>query len=160
MISAAGLYTAPSAVPATNPVTVTATSTEDTTKSGSTSVTITAASSGGITISTLGSTAINPLATLTVTGTGFAANTQAISVMFITTSGQVITVPVSASDATTLQVLVPPQYDSASGTFPSAQVYVQVMQVGSYTTSFSNVLTGLTINALTAIPSGVSTGGR
>jgi hypothetical protein len=158
MISAAGLYTAPSAVPATNPVTVTATSTEDTTKSGSASVTITAASSGGITISALGSTAINPLAALTVTGTGFAANTQAISVMFITTSGQVITVPVSASDATTLQVVVPPQYDSANGTFPSAQVGVQVMQVGSSTTSFSNVLTGLTINALTPIPSGVSTG--
>lgn len=39
-ISTAGLYTAPSAVPATNPVTVTATSSADGTKSGSTAITI------------------------------------------------------------------------------------------------------------------------
>jgi hypothetical protein len=42
-ITAAGLYTAPSAVPSTNPVSITATSTEDSTKSGSAAVTITAA---------------------------------------------------------------------------------------------------------------------
>jgi hypothetical protein len=42
-ISTAGLYTAPSAVPGTNPVTVTATSAADTTKSGAASLTITAA---------------------------------------------------------------------------------------------------------------------
>ena len=41
-ITSAGVYTAPSAVPATNPVSVTATSTQDTTKSGSASVTVTA----------------------------------------------------------------------------------------------------------------------
>jgi hypothetical protein len=41
-ITSAGVYTAPSAVPATNPVSITATSTEDTTKSGSASVTVTA----------------------------------------------------------------------------------------------------------------------
>jgi hypothetical protein len=40
-ISTAGLYTAPGAIPSTNPVTVTATSQADTTKSGSSSVTIT-----------------------------------------------------------------------------------------------------------------------
>jgi predicted GH43/DUF377 family glycosyl hydrolase len=42
-VSSAGVYTAPSAVPANNPVSITATSTEDTTKSGSTSVTLTSA---------------------------------------------------------------------------------------------------------------------
>ena len=157
-ISAAGLYTAPSAVPATNPVSITATSSANTAKSGSASVTVTAASSGGITISALGATSINPLATLTVTGTGFAANTQAISVMFITTGGQVVTVPVSASDATTLQVVVPPQFNSTNSNFPSATVDVQVMQVASSTTSFSNVLTGLTINALPPAPTTIPAG--
>jgi hypothetical protein len=46
-ITSGGVYTAPAAVPATNPVTVTATSTEDTTKSGSTPVTITASGGSG-----------------------------------------------------------------------------------------------------------------
>jgi len=64
-ISISGLYTAPSAVPSTNPVTVTATSVADTTQYGSASVTVTAAPASG---ASAGTTDANGLVTLSSGG--------------------------------------------------------------------------------------------
>jgi len=84
-ISSTGVYTAPNAVPATNPVSITATSTQDTTQSGSASVTITApaptitavaAACAPTSVATGGSSQC----TATVTGTGAYSSTVAWSV--------------------------------------------------------------------------------
>jgi hypothetical protein len=63
-ITSAGLYTAPAAIPATNPVTITAVSTANTAKSGTASITVTAAA---------------PAPTVTLSATALAFGNQATS---------------------------------------------------------------------------------
>src|SRR6185437_6289423 len=79
-VSATGLYTAPAAVPSPAAVTVAATSKEDSTKSGSATVTVSKPSTG-FSISSLSAMTIDPLAVLTVTGTGFTPAGAAIAVV-------------------------------------------------------------------------------
>jgi len=160
-ISSAGLYTAPSTIPATNPVTITATSTANTTKSGSATITITAATSGSITITALSETSANPFDLLTITGTGFINATAAISVMFIPENGDpVVTFPVSLmpSDPGTVQVMVPPLTNSA-GNLSAEIVDIQVVAYSTTTTYASNTITGLPVGALPSVsaPTGAVT---
>jgi len=86
-ISTAGLYTAPSAVPSTNPVTITATSTEDTTKSGSAIASVTVATLAITSLSTTSPIALTPM---TVTASG--VNTSSpISLTFSDSDGFSVT---------------------------------------------------------------------
>ena len=157
-ISATGLYTGPSTVPSSNTVTVTATSVADTTKSASAAVSITAASSE-LQISSLSETTANPFDSLTITGAGFSQGTLAISVLFIPKNGDApVMIPVSASDSTSVQVLVPTFTGLASGTFTAETVDVQVVEFSDSTTYLSNRITGLNVNALASVPSGVPVG--
>lgn len=148
-ISSAGVYTAPSTVPATNPVTITATSTEDTTQSGSASVTVTTASPGDITISALSENSATPFDPLTVTGTGFSNGTAAISVLFTPENGDPpLMIPVSSSTATSLQLMVPAFLAQATGAFSAETVDVQVVAFSSTTTYLSNTIKGIPVSAL------------
>lgn len=157
-ISIVGLYTAPGAVPGTNPVTVTATSVADGTKSASASVTITVVAST-IQITSLSATTINPLAPLTITGTGFDPANSAISVLLTPeSSGAPISVPAVAATSTTVQIAAPLFLSTVSGLFTAGTVDVQVIQVNGSTLFTSNVLTGLQINAPPTIPAGIASG--
>jgi hypothetical protein len=112
-ISAAGLYTAPSAVPTANPVSITATSTEDGTKSGSTMVTVTSAAST-IQISSLSESTANPFNLLTITGSGFDSSaivnfssasigfSQNIPPIFVSQTSLIVSVPALFSAATSI----------------------------------------------------------
>jgi hypothetical protein len=157
-ISPAGLYSAPSTVPSTNPVTVTATSTQDTTQSASTTLTITVVSSE-LQIDSFSETSVDPLAQLTITGTGFDPTNAAISVLLIPESGGTpIAVPAFAATSTTVQIAVPLFLNEGTGTFTVGNMNLQVIQLDGSTLSTSNVLTGLTINAPPAVPTGVAAG--
>jgi hypothetical protein len=157
-VSTGGLYTAPSTVPSTNLVTVTATGLADTTKTASATVTITAASSA-LQISSLSETTANSFDSLTITGTGFSEGTLAISALFIPENGDPsVMIPVSASDSSSVQVMVPTFTGLTSGTFTAETVDVQVVQFSSSTTYLSNRITGLHVNALPSVPSGVAVG--
>ena len=127
-ISAAGLYTAPAAVPATNPVSITAVNPEDTAKSGSAMVTVTAAAAAGITVNSVsnsspvpltqiqvGTSGINSANAVTVTysdGSGFSATEQAVRVQ---------------SDGTVIAG-VPLFIDSATGEIGSGTVSMVLSQ--------------------------------
>jgi len=156
-ISTTGLYTAPSAVPSTNPVTITAVSTADTTKSGSSTLTITAAS-GTPSITALSETTANPFDSLTITGTAFNQGTEAISVIFTPESGDTaVMVPVSATTPTSLGVMVP-TFSNSSGAFTAETVDVQVVLFSSTTTYLTNTIKGLPVAVLPPVPSGVAAG--
>jgi len=155
-ISAGGLYTAPATVPNPDTVTVTATSVADTTKSASATVTVTAAA-GPLQISSLSANSINPLTPLTITGTGFDPANSAISVVLVSEAGNpTLTIPAFAATSTTVQIMVPPL--PVTGTFSGDIVDLQVIQVDGGTLSTSNITTGLSVNALPALPSGATTG--
>jgi len=157
-VSATGLYTAPAAVPSPAAVTVAATSKEDSTKSGSATVTVSKPSTG-FSISSLSAMTIDPLAVLTVTGTGFTPAGAAIAVVFTpTTGGAPITVPVSVATATTLQVAAPLYFNTTTGTFTAGTFSVQAVQLTSATVSTSNVIAGFGVNAPPAVPSGLPIG--
>jgi hypothetical protein len=156
-VSTTGLYTAPAAMPSPAAVTVTATSQEDTTKSGAATVTVAKASTG-FAISSLSATTIDPLAVLTITGTGFTPASAAIAVVFTPSAGTPITVPVSVVTATTLQVAAPLYFNTTTGTFTAGTFSVQAVQLTSTTLSTSNVIAGLHVNAPPAVPSSLPTG--
>ncbi len=157
-VSTTGLYTAPADVPSPAAVTVTATSKEDTSKSGSATITVSKASTG-FTISSLSTMTIDPLAVLTITGTGFTPAGAAIAVVFTPTAGGApITVPVSVATATTLKVAAPIYFNATTGPFTAGTFSVQAVQLTSTTLSTSNVISGLGVNAPPAVPSGLPTG--
>jgi hypothetical protein len=129
-ISTAGLYTAPSAVPATNPVTVTATSTEDTTKSGSATVTITSAPST-VQISSLSETTGNPFDSLTITGSGFDSTA---TVNFSSSSGG-FSVDIQPIFVSPTSLIVPVPVIRSGTTFFSGAVNVVVVQSSAQSSS-------------------------
>lgn len=113
-ISAAGVYTAPAAVPTPNPVTVTATSTQDPTKSGSASVTI---STGQLSISSLSTTSLVPLTAVVVTTTGVDPNSP-ISLTFSDGAGFSVTespIRVDTSGSGMMVVAVPLYVNPTTG---------------------------------------------
>ena len=113
----------------------------------------------GVQISSLSLTTVDPLAPLTITGTGFDPANAAISVLLIPESGGLPTsVPAVAATSTTAQISVPPFLNMRTGTFTAGTVDVQVIQLDGDTLATSNVVTGLQINAPPAIPAGVAPG--
>jgi hypothetical protein len=145
-ISSAGLYSAPSAVPATNPVTVTATSTEDTTKSGSSSVTLTATSSS-VTVDSISPMNAMPGALLTISGSSFDA-TASPMVVFTESGGFSLQVPPTAVTGTTITVTVPPFIDSATGAFGPGSYSISVNQTSGSQSVTSNQVAGFQVLAL------------
>jgi len=157
-INSAGLYTAPAAIPTTNPVTITATSTANTAKSGTASITITA-STLAVSISSLSETSGSPFDALTITGAGFSLGTVAISVVFTPENGDpAVMVPVSASSAASIQAMVPAFFNSTTSSFTAETVDVQVILFSSSTTYLSNTINGLKVSVLPSVPSGVAAG--
>jgi len=110
-------------------------------------------------ISSLSETTANSFDSLTITGTGFAEGTLAISVLFIPENGDPsVMIPVSASDSGSIQVMVPTFIGLGSATFAAEIVDVQVVQFSSSTTFLSNRIAGLQINTLPSVPDGVPVG--
>ena len=67
-------------------------------------------------------------------------------------------IPASASDSTSIQVMVPPFSSLASGAFSAETVDVQVVRFSSSTTYLSNTIGGLTVSVLPPVPNGVPAG--
>lgn len=149
-ISSSGLYTAPSAVPATNPVTVTATSTQDTTKSGSANLTITSPASS--VVSSFSPQSSLPGGTITITGSGFDP-TEGPTVVFTEAGGLAVPVTPTAVTSTSITVTAPPFIVSSTGAFAAGSYSVSVNQ----SSGSSNSVAGLQIAALPAIPSAPGT---
>jgi hypothetical protein len=112
-------------------------------------------------ISPLSQTSISPLTPLTINGSGFDPANAAISVLLVSEEwNPPVTVPAFASTDTTIQIMMPPLplAGMLQGTFAGDVVDVQVIQVDGGTISTSNVVTGLVVNALPAVPSDVVAG--
>jgi predicted GH43/DUF377 family glycosyl hydrolase len=143
-ISAAGLYTAPSSVPVTNPVTITATSTEDTTKSGSAQVTITVPA-----VYTIGGT----ISSLTASGLVLANGTDTVSPAANATS---FVFPTALASGASYSVTVKAQPNGltcsvtdGSGTVGSIDVMnVQVACAASGDYTIAGTISGLTASGL------------
>jgi hypothetical protein len=101
-----------------------------------------------------------PLLPLTIGGSGFdPSGGSAISVRFIPENGApAVTVPVTAVNSNGLQTSVPPFFDVASGNSTSVVVDVQVVEISGSTVSTSNIITGLKVDSLPAVPAGVPPG--
>jgi len=114
----------------------------------------------GVQISSLSETTVDPLTALTITGSGFNPSASAaISVLLTSESGNPpVVVPVFTPTATTIQIVIPPLFSVASGTFAGDIVDVQVIQSSGNVLFTSNVIQGLQVSALPAVPSGVATG--
>lgn len=126
---------------------------------------VTCSSGGGgddsrtIQINTLDKTTVDPLAQLTITGSGFDPANAAISVVLIPQSGgKPMVVPAISATATSVQIIVPPIFDPSTVKFVEGTVDVQVIQLAGSSFSTSNVLQGLRINAPPEIPSDVRPG--
>lgn len=150
-ISSSGLYTAPGAVPAANPVTVTATSVQDNTKSGTASVTITAPASS-ITVASFSPQNALPGAVITITGSGFDA-TEGPTVVFTEPGGLAIPVTPTAVTATSITVTAPPFVNASTGAFASGSYSVSVNQ----SSGSSNAVAGMQIQSLPTTPSAPGT---
>lgn len=108
-------------------------------------------------ISSLSGTSVSPLTPLTISGTGFDTTNGAISVLLVSEAGNPsFTVPAFAITSTTVQVMVPPL--PVTGTFSGDIVDLQVIQVDGGSLSTSNIITGLQVDALPAVPAGTTTG--
>jgi large repetitive protein len=109
-------------------------------------------------ISTLSETSGNPFDPFTITGTGFGQGNLAISVVFTPENGDTpVMIPVSASNATSVQAMVP-TFLNTPGAFSGETVDVQVVEFSSNTTYLSNTIKGLVVSGLPPVPSGVPAG--
>jgi len=116
------------------------------------------AAQGGIAISSLSGNSVPPFGTLVINGSGFDPANAAISVLLIPTAGgPPISVPAAAATANSIQISVPPLLGATQGIATGA-ASVQVIQLEGTTLSTSNVVTGLQITSLPAVPAGVVPG--
>jgi uncharacterized protein (TIGR03437 family) len=110
------------------------------------------ASQGAIAISSLSGNSVPPFGTLVINGSGFDPANAAISVLLTPTAGgPSIAVPAAAATANSIQITVPPLLGATKGLATGA-ASVQVIQLEGTTLSTSNVVTGLQITALPAVP--------
>ena len=110
------------------------------------------AGQGGIAISSLSGNSVPPFGTLVINGSGFDPANAAISVLLTPTAGgPSIAVPAAAATANSIQICVPPLLGATQGIATGA-ASVQVIQLEGTTLSTSNVVTGLQITALPAVP--------
>jgi len=148
-------FTGPSSIPSPNTVNIQASSVADSTKSASMSIAVVTL----IGITAIDRTIADPFTPLTVSGTGFTQGSLAISVMYLPENGNSpITIPASVSNATTVQAMVPPIFNSTLGGFESGIVDVEVVAFSGNQTFISNRITGLQINTLPPVPAGVTVG--
>lgn len=128
--------------------------------SSATSPSATSPTSAAIQISSLSQTTISPLTQLTINGTGFDPASAAISVLLTPACSGCppISVPAFAATTSTLQIVVPPFFDTSTGIFTAGAFNVQVIQLDGNALSTSNVITGLQVNAPPTIPTGIPTG--
>lgn len=120
---------------------------------------IAARQSTGVSIASLSRTSVKPFQKLVITGSGFLPATSAISVVFNPKQrGVKISVPAYSVSSTQVEVIVPPIPDPQNGGFGFGAVEVQVLQISSDTVSSSNVLAGLDVAPMTAVPASLKPG--
>jgi hypothetical protein len=97
--------------------------------------------------------------TLTINGSGFDPTNAAISVLVKPKgTGLPAVIPVFSATPTSLDVVIPPLVDSATGNFTSGSVDLQVIQVTSSTVNASAVVAGPSIADPYTVPASVKTG--
>lgn len=152
-------YTAPTTVPSPSNVNIAATSVADAAQSASATETVFALSAK-LQISSLSETSAKPFDSLTVQGTGFQDGVLALSVLFTPENGDSpLMVPVSASDLSSVQAMVPVFADS-SGNFVAETVDVQVIGISTGTVYLSNTIQGLQVGAPPAPNTSAPVGAR
>ena len=110
-------------------------------------------------ISALSQTGAQPFSSLTITGTGFSGGTSAISVVFTPENGDpAVMIPVAASSATSIEVMVPTFNNLSSGAYSAETVDVQVVQFSPTATYLSNTIKALPVSNLPPVASGVPSG--
>jgi hypothetical protein len=111
-------------------------------------------------INSLSQNSVAPFGQLTITGAGFNSSANAaISVLLTSQTGNPpVAVPVFSPTSTTLQIIVPPLFNVALGTFGADTVDVQVIQWDGTSLYTSNVMTGLQVGTLPSVPAGVANG--
>jgi len=120
---------------------------------------IAARQSATVSIASLSRASVKPFQRLVITGSGFQPATSAISVVFNPRQrGVKISVPAYAVSATQVEVIVPPIPDPQNSGFGFGAVDVQVLQISNDTVSSSNVLTGLDLVPMTAVPAAMKAG--
>lgn len=123
------------------------------------SATVTIVHNDLIQLSALGGMTATPFTSLTILGTGLTQAKAAVSVRFIPQNGNpAMTLPVSAPSLSSVQVMVPPLFDPATGSSISGAVDVQVIQVSGTAVLTSNLITGLQIGALLPTPTSTPLG--
>jgi hypothetical protein len=100
-------------------------------------------------INSMDSTNVEPLARLTITGTGF--NLAATITVSFSHDDISLNVPVLEATTTSVTVVVPPYIDKSTGDFDTGTVSVQVTQNSASGSATSNTLSGLQIAALPAL---------
>ena len=109
-----------------------------------------------------------------ITGSGFQPSTSAISILIYPNTGAPnacgspvgrasprilpVAVPVGDATSTTLEIAVPALINAANGTFTSAAVKVQVVQISATSVETSKQLTGLCILEIPTVPPNVTAG--
>ena len=97
--------------------------------------------------------------TLTVNGSGFDPANAAISVLIKPKgTGLATAIPVFSAASSSLDVIVPPLVDSATGAFTSGAVDLQVLQVTATSVNASSVVAGPSVALPYTVPSSVRTG--
>jgi hypothetical protein len=118
-----------------------------------------AQSVAGIAIASMDRASVRPFDRLVITGSGFQPASAAISVLFVPKQhGVPVVIPVYSATATRLEVIVPAFLDPAAGDFGFGQADVQVVQVTGDHVMSSNVLSGLDVAPVPALPASVGTG--
>lgn len=152
-ISTAGLYSAPSAVPSTNPVSVIATSTEDTTKSGSAAITIGPALVSIQVTPAYPSVAAGGTQQFTATGTFSDSSTQNLTSTVNWTSSSTAAATIGGSGLATALVGGTTTIQAASGTLSGSTSLIVTASTGTVSPAAgvtdANGLATLVSNGLT-----------
>lgn len=121
--------------------------------------TVTPAAATKLAITSVSSSSLAPLQSLTITGSGINAAGGAVSALLTSENGNAsIVVPATVVSAGAVSIVMPPLPGSASPAFTGDTVDVQLIQLAGGVLSTSNVLTGVTVLALPALPAGAVTG--
>jgi hypothetical protein len=103
------------------------------------------------TLSTFAPASAAPASLVAITGSNI--NPAATLTLALSDNmGYTVNIPLAAAAAVGVQVSVPPYYNVAAGTFGSGTVSMTLTQSVAGSTATSNTLTGLTIQALPAVP--------
>lgn len=112
--------------------------------------TLPVAESDTIQITAIDNTNVEPLAKLTITGTGFDPSTN-LTVSFFDDNDFGFDVPVLEATASSVIVAVPPYINMSTGKFETGTVNIRVLQNSTGGDLTSNTITGLQIGSLPAL---------